>query len=341
MRFSVGLPTAMEGLMYPIPFANPQQVIEIAQLAEQLGYHSVWGNDHMTTPRYVRQEFSQPPNFWEALVTLSTVAAHTTTLRVGTGILVPAMRRDTVVLAKQLATLDQFSGGRLLLGVGVGAYREEFEALHPGWQVHRGRVLEENIHALRLLFSQRCASHQGEYLHFEDVEMYPKPLQDPLPLYVGGNNPNAVQRAARYGQGWLGAGMPLEQLREQIARLRRFALEYGRDPDKIDVAAQFSACLGSSFEVAKRKFRASQMYRHLVSLSATSLKDQVAAGFQFEDIDLVGSSQQIVERAGALGEAGMTHIAGILFTANTVEEYKQQMQVFAEEVMVHFPLHGN
>ena len=100
MRVSVGLPTGMEGLTYPIPFSDPETVIRIAQHAEALGYHSVWGNDHMTTQQYVRAEFETPPRFWEPLITYSFVAAATTTLRFGTGIMVMPMRRDIVVTAK-------------------------------------------------------------------------------------------------------------------------------------------------------------------------------------------------------------------------------------------------
>ncbi len=333
MRVSVGLPTGMEGMMYPVPFASPEQIVEIGKLAETLGYHSVWGNDHMTTQRYVREEFEQPPNFWEVLISLAFIAAETSTLRVATGVLVPAMRRDIVVTAKQLATLDQFSNGRLLVGMGVGAYREEFEALQPDRKVHRGDLLEEAVQALQTLFSERVASWDGEYFHFEDVESYPKPLQDPLPIYIGGNNPNAVRRTALYAQGWMGAGMPADQLKQHVDRLREIAEENGRDPDAIDVAPQFVACIGDSHEAAMARFRDSQMYNHLVSLSGTTLKDQVAAGVKFEEIDLIGTADEIVEKAERLREAGATHLCGLLFPANSVEELKDQMQRFAEEVI--------
>src|SRR6202035_3998939 len=145
MRVSAGLPTGMEGLTYPIPFSDPENVIRIAQAAEKFGYDSVWGNDHMTTQNYVRAEFSVPPRFWEPLVTYAFLAAHTKTLRFGTGVLVLPMRRDIVVLAKQLATLDHFSNGRAEIGVGVGAYREEFEALQPDGNVHRGDMMVEGV----------------------------------------------------------------------------------------------------------------------------------------------------------------------------------------------------
>jgi probable F420-dependent oxidoreductase len=335
MRVSLGLPTCMEGMMYPVPFISPDQLIEIAGLAEKLGYHSVWGNDHMTTQRYVRAEFSQPPNFWEILITLSFIAAETTSLRVATGVLVPAMRRDMVVVAKQLSTLDQFSNGRLLVGMGVGAYREEFEALNPDWQVKRGDLLEESIQALQTLFTKRSASWRGTYFHFEDVEMYPKPLQTPLPVYVGGNNVNALRRAALYAQGWMGAGMPVHQLKPAVARLREIASQAGRDPLSIDIAPQFVACIAKTHEDAMRRFQASQMYNHLVSLSGTTLKDQVAAGVKFEEIDLIGTAGDIIEKIEALREAGMTHASGLLFPANNIAEYKEQIQWFAEEVISH------
>ncbi|HEX7973250.1 MAG TPA: TIGR03619 family F420-dependent LLM class oxidoreductase [Anaerolineales bacterium] len=336
MRFSFGLPTCMEGMMYPVPFASPQEIIQLAQHAEALGYHSVWGNDHMTTQRYVRAEFSTPPNFWEVLITLSAVAAHTTTLRVATGVLVPAMRRDIVVLAKQLATLDQFSGGRLVVGMGVGAYREEFEALHPGWKAQRADILEECIQALRKLFDERAASWQGEYYRFADVEMYPKPVQAPLPFYIGGNNPNALRRSALYAQGWMGASLPPELIRPQIERLQALAAEAGRDPASIDIAPQFAACIGTSRSEARRKFRSSQMYQHLVSLRASTLKDQAEAGAKFEDVNLIGTGSNIIEKVSRLGEVGVTHISGILFTANSVSEMKDQMQQFSEDVIAHF-----
>ena len=333
MRVSFGLPTGMEGMMYPVPFASVQEIVDLARLAERLGYHSVWGNDHMTTQRYVREEFAEPPRFWEVLVTLSYIAAETTTLKLATGVLVPAMRRDIVVLAKQVATLDHVSNGRLLLGLGVGAYREEFEALSPNWEVHRGDLLEETVQALQHLFTHSPASWQGAYHHFEDVDMFPKPLQEPLPIYIGGNNANAVRRTALYGQGWMGAGMPATQLGAAVRRLRQMALDNRRDPEEIDVAPQFVACIGSSHEEAMRLFQNSQMFNHLVSLSGTTLKDQVAAGFDFTEIDLIGTGDEIIEKIETLREAGATHISGLLFPANSIDELRDQMQHFAEEVI--------
>jgi len=336
MRFSVGLPTGMEGMMYPVPFAKPEQLVEIAKLTEKLGYHSVWGNDHMTTQKYVREEFSTPPNFWEVLITLASIAAETTTLKLATGVLVPAMRRDIVVLAKQIATLDQFSKGRLMIGMGVGAYREEFEALNPGFKVHRGELLEECVQALRNLFVERNSSWKGQYYQFDNVEMYPKPLQSPFPIYIGGNNPNAIKRAARFGQGWMGAGMPLGQMASAIERLKKACEEIGRDPACVEVAPQFVACIDSNHKAASERFQNSQMYKHLVSLSGTTLKDQVKAGIDFEEMDLIGTPEEIVDKVQQYEKVGVQHISGILFTANSINELKEQIQMFAEGVVKHF-----
>jgi probable F420-dependent oxidoreductase len=330
MIVSAGLPTGMEGLTYPIPFSDPEAVIRIARHAERLGYHSVWGNDHMTTQNYVRAEFPVPPRFWEPLVTYAFVAANTTTLRVGTGILVLPMRRDIVVTAKQIATLDHFSGGRVELGVGVGAYREEFEALWPDAKAHRGEMVEEGARALELLFGQRVASFEGKYYRFRNVELYPKPLQKRLPIYFGGNNVAQVRRAALSGDGWIPAGMEAERLRRHVAELRGIAQAAGRDPAAVAIAPQYIAHLGRDHEAATARFKQSQMYKHLMSLRVSTLKEQ--SGLEMEEINLVGSFEAVREKALRFKEAGVTHFLGIYFAANDVAELLDQMQMFAEEI---------
>jgi len=327
---SAGLPTCMEGLTYPIPFADPDSVIRIAQHAERLGYHSVWGNDHMTTQNYVRAEFPVPPRFWEPLITYAFVAANTTTLRLGTGVLVLPVRRDIVVLAKQIATLDHFSGGRLEIGVGVGAYREEFEALATHANVHRGDMVEEGVAALQCLFSERVSSFAGRYYRFRDVELFPKPRQEHMPIYFGGNSPNHLRRIAERGDGWIPAAMEADRLEELATELKELTAEAGRDPKALAVAPQFIAHVGPTQDAAVARFKKSQMYKHLMSLRQSTLKDQRAA---MEDINLVGSVERVVEKALRLRAAGVTHFLGLYFAANSLGELLDQMQLFAEEVM--------
>ncbi len=331
MRVSVGLPTGMEGLTYPIPFSEPETVIRIAQHAEALGYHSVWGNDHMTTQRYVRAEFDTPPRFWEPLITYSFVAAATETLRFGTGILVLPMRRDIVVTAKQIATLDHFSGGRLEIGLGIGAYREEFEALQPDTGLTRARIIDEGIPALKMLLSERVASFDGEFFKYRDVELYPKPKQDHLPIYIGGNNAANLRRTAKWADGWLPAAVHVDRLRDDVKQLRDLAAAEGRNPNDIEVAPQYIVHIGKTREAALTRFGETQMCAHLTSLRKSTLKDQGA--LNHEDINLIGTVDDVVERAIEFREAGVTHLCGLYFAANSETELLDQMQVFAEEVV--------
>lgn len=337
MRFGVGLPTCTEGMMYPVPFASPADVVRIAVEAEALGYYAVMGNDHMTTQRYVRDEYRDPPNFYEPLITYSVLAPQTSRIRLMTGVIVLPMRAP-VVLAKQVATLDQFSGGRVLLGVGVGAYREEFEAVAPGQPAHRGRMLEEHLRALRLLFTQRRATFRGRYYAFEDVELYPKPLQHPLPVYVGGNAAEHHRRVARYADGWLPAALTPDEVAAGLARVREFAWEQGRDVSHMDVAVQLGVSIAPTREQAIERFEASQLYRHLVSLKSSTMRHQAVASFA--ERNLLGTPDDIRRQVEAYRAAGVTHLAGLLFVANTVEEFLDRLRLFGREVVSAFPEDG-
>src|SRR6266849_3491364 len=244
MRFGVHIPTCIEGMMYPVPFAKPSDILPIALLCERLGFDSVWGNDHMSTQRYVQKEFSDPPNFFEPLITFSYCASRTATLKFATGIIVLPMR-NMPVLAKQVATLDQLSGGRVILGVGTGAYREEYEALFPDARAaRRGDITDEGMRALRLLFTERTATFRGRHVKFEDVECFPKPRQTLLPMYAGGNHAEVRRRAGEYGQGWMPAVLSPEEIRRGVEDVHRAAAKAGRDGATIDIAPQFACSIG-------------------------------------------------------------------------------------------------
>jgi probable F420-dependent oxidoreductase len=333
MRFGVHIPTCIEGMMFPIPFAKPGDILPMAVLAEQLGYDSVWGNDHMTTQRYVQREFAEPPNYYEPLVTFTWVAARTTRLRVGTCILVLPMRH-VVVAAKQVATLDQLSGGRVILGVGAGAYREEYEALYPeARNVHRGTIVEEGMTAIRRLFTERRVTFEGRFVRFEGVESFPKPVQDPLPIYAGGNHADVRRRAGELGDGWLPAVLSPDEIRRGVEDVRRAAERAGRDPSRIDIAPQLVVSIGRTREEALRRFQGSQLAKHLESLRKTTLREQTGG---YEDRNLIGSPDEISDRIREYEKAGVTTLAGTLFVANTVEEYREGMELFGRRVIPNF-----
>jgi probable F420-dependent oxidoreductase len=333
VRFGVHIPTCIEGMMYPVPFAAAADILPTALLCERLGFDSVWGNDHMTTQRYVQREFADPPNFFEPLVTFSYCAARTTRLRFATGVIVLPMR-SMPVLAKQVATLDQLSGGRVMLGVGTGAYREEYEALFPDARaVRRGTIVEEGMQALRLLFTERRATFRGQTVRFEEVECFPKPVQDPLPIYAGGNHPEVRRRAGQYAQGWMPAVLSPEEIQRGVEDVHRAAAAAGRDPARIDIAPQFAVSIGRTHEEAVRRFRASQLFKHLESLKRSTLREQTGG---FDARNLIGSPAEISERIRVYERAGVTTLSAMLFVAGSVAEMQDAIELFGQDVLPNF-----
>jgi probable F420-dependent oxidoreductase len=334
VRFGVHIPTCIEGMMYPVPFARPEDILPTALLAERVGFDSVWGNDHMTTQHYVQREWPQPPNFFEPLITFTYVAARTERIKLATGIIVLPMR-TMPVLAKQVATLDQLSGGRVILGVGTGAYREEYEALNPdGRGARRGEIVDEGMRALRQLFTERSATFRGRHVKFEAVECFPKPRQSPLPMYAGGNHPEVRRRAGEMGEGWMPAVLSPEEIQRGVEDVHRAAAKVGRDGAAIDIAPQFACSIGRTHEEAVRRFQSSQLYKHLESLKRSTLREQQAGGF--EQRNLIGSPEEICERIRAYKRVGVTTCSGLLFVANTVPEMQEAIELFGREVIPHF-----
>jgi probable F420-dependent oxidoreductase len=334
MKFGVHIPTCIEGMMYPVPFAKPEDIVPTALLAERVGFDSVWGNDHMTTQRYVQREWPAPPNFYEPLITFTYVAARTQRIRLATGIIVLPMR-NMPVLAKQVATLDQLSGGRVILGVGTGAYREEYEALFPDAKsVRRGDLVDEGMRALRQLFTERKATFRGRHVRFEEVECFPKPRQSPMPMYAGGNHAEVRRRAGEYAEGWMPAVLSPDEIVRGIEDVHRAAAKVGRDGAAIDIAPQFACSIGRTHEAAIQRFHASQLYKHLESLTRSTLRDQQAGGF--EQRNLIGSPEEICERIRRYRDVGVTTCAGILFVANTVPEMQEAIELFGREVIPNF-----
>jgi probable F420-dependent oxidoreductase len=269
------------------------------------------------------------------LLTLAHIAAKTSVLRLTTGIMVLPLR-EPVLLAKQVATLDQLCGGRLTLGVAVGGYRDEFEGVRPELAgANRAELTGETIEALRAILEQPRASYRGKYLHFEGVESYPKPIQSPLPIYSGGNVEGSIRRAARLCQGWLPAKLGPAAIAAGRTRLDRYAREAGRDPGAITTALQSVVCLGDTEDKARERFRNSSFDLFRTSLAKTMTKglDQDA----YLDINLVGTPDSVCEKVEAFRKAGVAHLTALLFVGNTVEEMREQMRRFARHVLPAFP----
>jgi probable F420-dependent oxidoreductase len=226
------------------PFARPDVAAQFAQLAEELGYESLWAVEHVVVPsgyasqypysRDGRMPGGETADIPDPLVWLTYVAAATTRLRVATGVMI-LPQRNPVVLAKQAATLDVMSGGRLLLGVGVGWLREEFEAIGVPFE-ERGARTDDYIEALRVLWRDPEPTYHGRFVSFDRANSYPKPVQEGgVPIVVGGHSPAAARRAGRLGDGFFPARGNPDLLGPLLDEMRAAAREAGRDPDAIEV----------------------------------------------------------------------------------------------------------
>jgi probable F420-dependent oxidoreductase len=331
MKFGAALPTCAEGLGYPLGFASADGLARIAEHAEALGFYAVMANDHVCTPRSIRDRFAHPPNFYEPLITLASCAARTSRIRLMTGVVVLPLR-EPVLLAKQLTTLDQCCHGRLLAGVGPGAYRDEFESALPRLRhASRADLMDEAVEALSLLLRRPRATFTSRHYAFDDVELYPKAAQPELPLFIGGNTERAIRRAGRYGAGWLPASLSSQQLARGKALLGRYAEEAGRDPTRLSVATQLVVCIGRTQQEAEERFKASQVYQEwtTVGLSGVALTDFLGA-------NLIGTPAEICHRVAVLERAGVDHLAGLIFPGNDVNEVLEQMDQFGESVVKVF-----
>jgi probable F420-dependent oxidoreductase len=334
LKFGLAIPNCGEGLIYPAGLANNKSLVNLSMKAEELGFDSVWGNDHISTQKYLREMPAGPPNFFEPLITHAFIAQATKRIRMGTGIVVLPYR-NPVVLAKQVATLDVLSGGRLVLGIGTGAYKEEFEGINPGWKYEdRGTLMDEAIEALRLLLTKPKADYEGKYIQFHDVQMFPKPKQKPLPLWMGGNSPRVLRRAAQMGEGWLPACLTPREVRIGIKRIREHAKKVHRDISRLDVGPQYMVSVASTTEKASGNFKRSLSYKHLVSLRKTTLKGQSPDSYQ--QANLIDTPTKVIEHIDALDRAGVTYLPALIFMAETYDGIVEQATRFASEVMPSF-----
>jgi len=225
-----------------------ERIRAVAVAAERLGYDVLWTAEHIIFPRTIATPYPYGGRFpfpvtdpiLGIVATLSYVAALTSRIRLGSNVMVLPMR-NPIVLAKELASLDVLSDGRLLLGVAGGWLAEEFVMVGAPFR-ERGRRTDEYVRLLRALWSEESVTFRGRWFQLEDAAFFPKPVQQPLPIWIGGGSPAALRRVARLGDGWVAAPRPtLDDLADDIAEIRRLAEDAGRDPHAIGVASASGA----------------------------------------------------------------------------------------------------
>ena len=290
-------------------YAAGNTIADFAHEAEELGYTSLWVTDHIIVPSY-RTERGHI--FYEALTTLAYVSSITTRCLLGTAVLA-LPPRNSVLVAKQLATLDALSQGRVILGVGTGWIEEELRYLGAAWQ-QRGRMLDEAIRVLRNLWSDEIANtFQGRYTAFEDIACFPKPVQPGGPkVLIGGMTEPSLRRAATTGDGWIPWAVTPQELRDGVARIRA----YGGDK-ALELVCIMPADIGP---------QAMERY----------------TGVFGEDHKLLsGSVATVAKMVEEFAAAGLHHLVCSfrdvrLFRDDRIDEINRQMRLFAKEVLPSF-----
>jgi probable F420-dependent oxidoreductase len=234
------------------PMGTPEGAVGIARAAEEAGFESLWTVEHVLVPAGYQSEYPYSPNgkmpgpddspIPDPLIWLAYIAAGTTTLRLATGILI-LPQRNPIVVAKEVATLDVLSGGRVELGVGAGWLEEEFDALGVPFS-ERGKRLDDHVATLRALWSDGPTSVSSPFTRFDDAYCRPQPVQPSIPITIGGHSKAAARRAGRIGDGFFPGRGSKEELAELLGIMRSSAEEAGRDPDAITVSAIGDIALG-------------------------------------------------------------------------------------------------
>jgi probable F420-dependent oxidoreductase len=220
---------------------------ELGIALEQRGFESVWAPEHSHIPLTRKTPFPAggdlPKKYYDAMdpfVTLTAAAVATKKLKVGTGVCLVA-QRDPIQTAKLVASIDQVSGGRFLFGIGNGWNRDELED-HGVEFAQRHKVARERVEAMKAIWTQSKAEYHGEFVNFDPMMTWPKPVQKPHPpVIVGGAFPYSARRAIRYGDGWIPQASrgSYSEIADMIPEFRKMATEAGRDPKSIDITVWF------------------------------------------------------------------------------------------------------
>ena len=226
-----------------------EQIVGLAQLAESVGMESVWTFEHAMVPQDYASKYpysadgkmgAKPEtNFVDPLIALATIAAHTKTLRLGTGINIVS-QANPLLLAKQAASLDFVSGGRFMLGAGIGWLQEEFDAMGVPF-AGRGARFDDYIVAMKKVWAGDVVEHQSEFINWSGFKSYPIPQsKSGIPIIIGGTQGKTYERVALQGDGWFLPVDNAEALAEKLAPLAAACAAVGRDPDSIEISCMWN-----------------------------------------------------------------------------------------------------
>ncbi len=298
LRLGVGLPQ-----LFPDSKVDTTVIRRFAQRAEDLGYDDLWLSESILGARGVL----------EPVTLLAYAAACTERIRLGVSVII-LNQRNPVPFAKALASLDQLSGGRLTVGVGLGGSTNTYPAfgLSPERPVAR---FTESLKVMRALWSEERVDLQGKFWQLEHVAMAPKPLQPRLPVWIGGHAPGALRRAVRLGDGWMGAGgSRLEDFYLEIAQVRSYLKEAGRDEASFALSKRVYIAVDADGQKARERL-------------AAGLGGQYGGGRMPEDIGVAGTPAHCVTVLRSLRDAGLHHLL-----LHPYPDFLQQLELLSSEV---------
>lgn len=325
------------------PLASKENIVRAAKEAERLGFDSAWVHDHVVWSSEMHRHHissgaaealseTQDANFFEALTTLSYLAAETKKIQLGVACLVMPCR-NPVYAAKQCATLDWLCDGRLIVGVGLGskATREssEFEVFGVPME-GRGYRTDEYIRAMKAVWTQHLASYEGKNISFKNAEVYPKPVQKPHPpVWVGGWMDQAAIRAGRYGEGWIPGWLSPREMKRGGELLSQAAKEKGRDPTKIKIAVEKLAAIAPTHDEALN------LALPTIRASTESYERDVES-IQFAlDRHIIGSVDEVRRRIDEFVENGVQHFE-LKIIYPTMDSLLKQMELWSKEILPHY-----
>ena len=307
------------------PLASPAALLETALLSESLGFDSVWVHDHLAWPSHRRTHFAagsieavrdQPPYFFESLSVLAVLAGATRRVRLGTsGLVLPW--RDPRVLAKQLATIHEMSGGRLVAGVAIGRFEDEFEAQQVPYR-QRGRITDEHLACLAaILDASPVTTFQGARVQMAGAEYFPKPRD--FPIWICGMSAQAHQRVVRYGRGWLPGALTPEEYGAASRALAGRLTEAGRSPGEIAWGLEIFTSLAPTDGEAQ-------------AIARRSLEHQWGDAVSGAAHTLVGSPETIARRMHEYRAAGVTHFE-VKFLCHDLDMMHGMIRSYAGDVV--------
>ncbi len=255
------------------PLSHPTLAVATARAAEAAGFESLWTVEHVLVPAGYESEYPYDPSgkmpggetaaMPDPLIWMAYVAAATSTINLATGILI-VPQRNPAVLAKEVATLDVLSGGRVMLGVGAGWLEEEFDALGVPFK-DRGRRLDSHIATMRALWSDDKASVDDEFTSFTNCVSLPKPTRRTVPIVIGGHSEPAARRAGRLGDGFFPGKGSHDEIAHLLDVMRAAAEKAGRDPDAIEITASGAGLFGPDPQGELEKLAALGVQRAIIA----------------------------------------------------------------------------